>query len=87
MKSIALAQNMEHNHHTMDTLINMEHFHRKHKWYPLWRKRNEKTRRRHEPIGTSYQVQNANVKTEHELSPCFHDYEKLNNDVMQIMLF
>lgn len=47
----------------------------------------KKTRRRHEPIGTSYQVQNANVKTEHELSPCFHDYEKLNHDVMQIMLF
>lgn len=82
MKSIALAQNMEHNYHTMDTLINMEHFHRN-----IWRKRNEKTRRRHEPIGTSYQVQNANVKTEHELSPCFHNYEKLIHDVMQIMLF
>lgn len=38
-------------------------------------------------IGTSYQVQNANVKTELELPPCFHDYEKLNHHVMQIMLF
>lgn len=28
MKSIALAQNMEHNYHTVDTLIHMEHFHR-----------------------------------------------------------
>lgn len=84
MKSIALAQNMEHNYHTMDTHGTLP---QKQKWYPLWRKRNEKTRRRHEPIGTSYQVQNANVKTEHELSPCFHDYEKLNHDVMQIMLF
>lgn len=87
MKSIALAQNMEHNYHTMDTLINMEHFHRNINDILYGGKEMKKTRRRHEPIGTSYQVQNANVKTEHELSPCFHDYEKLNHDVMQIMLF
>lgn len=52
---------MEHNYHTMDTLINMEHFQRNIR-YPLWRIRNEKTKKRHEQIGTSHQVQNAYYK-------------------------
>lgn len=87
MKSIALAQNMEHNYHIMDTLINMEHFHRNINDILYGGKEMKKREGDMNQIGTSYQVQNANVKTEHELSPCFHDYEKLNHDVLQIMLF